>query len=172
VLLLGYNATDPDDFAFTPLVNLEAGTQLKFTDNGWQPSGGFRLTEGICIYTAPAGGVPRGTVISLRADSLRFSRPARFQLATDGDQILVYQGSEAAPNFLFGLAYKKTWSSVISSNTSALPPGLTAGSSALYVPWTNGAYAAGSPRSGTVAGLRTHLAAPGNWTGHNTNRVS
>ncbi|MDO7874292.1 hypothetical protein Q5H93_06070 [Hymenobacter sp. ASUV-10] len=52
VLLLGYNAQDPDDFAFTPLVNLEAGTQLKFTDNGWQPTGGFRLTEGICTYTA------------------------------------------------------------------------------------------------------------------------
>ncbi|MDO7874290.1 hypothetical protein Q5H93_06060 [Hymenobacter sp. ASUV-10] len=66
VALLGYNATDPDDFAFTPLVNLEAGTQLKFTDNGWQPGGGFRLTEGICTYTAPAGGVPRGTIISLR----------------------------------------------------------------------------------------------------------
>ena len=69
LVIVGYNATDPDDFAFTPLVNLEAGTQFKFTDNGWQPTGGFRLTEGICTYTAPAGGVPRGTIVSLRADS-------------------------------------------------------------------------------------------------------
>lgn len=40
------------------------------------------------------------------------------------------------------------------------------------MPWTNGAYAAGSPRSGTVAGLRATLTAPANWNGHNTARVS
>jgi hypothetical protein len=172
VLLLGYNAQDPDDFSFAPLVNLAPGTQLKFTDNGWLSSGGFRLTEGICVYTAPAGGVPRGAIVSFRADSLCFTHPGRFQLATEGDQLLVYQGTEAAPTFLYGLGYKKSWSTLVSSNTSALPPGLTAGSSALYVPWANGAYAADRPRSGTVASLRTYLTAPGSWNGNNTARVS
>ncbi|MDJ0365657.1 hypothetical protein QMK33_10880 [Hymenobacter sp. H14-R3] len=85
IALLGFDATDPDDFAFTPLVDLAPGTQLKFTDNGWLPTGGFRLTEGICIYTAPAAGVARGTVVSFRADSAAFTHPGRFLLATDGD---------------------------------------------------------------------------------------
>lgn len=67
LLFVGYDAQDPDDYAFTPLVDLAAGTQIRFTDNGWLPTGGFRATEGICVYTAPAAGVPRGTVVSFRA---------------------------------------------------------------------------------------------------------
>ena len=44
--------TDPDEFAFVPLVDLTLGTVIKFTDNGWYAAGGFRSNEGIVTYTA------------------------------------------------------------------------------------------------------------------------
>ena len=35
IVLLGYDAEAPDDYSFTPVVDLAAGTQLKFIDNDW-----------------------------------------------------------------------------------------------------------------------------------------
>lgn len=90
VLLVGYRTQGATDFAFVPLVGLEAGTEVRFTDNGWQPQGGFATTEGTAVYTAPAGGVARGTLISYLAQSGDFTHPGSFQLRADGDQVLVY----------------------------------------------------------------------------------
>ena len=42
------NADGDDSFAFTPLIPLEAGTEIRFTDNGVSDaSGTFVLNEGI-----------------------------------------------------------------------------------------------------------------------------
>ncbi|WP_163312209.1 hypothetical protein, partial [Enterobacter cloacae] len=52
--LVGYDADNPDDFAFVLLRDIEAGTEIHFTDNGWTAAGAFRGGEGIYTFTAAA----------------------------------------------------------------------------------------------------------------------
>ena len=53
IAIINYNSDDPDAFAFVFLRDVEAGTTINFTDNGWQAAGGFRADEGTATYTAP-----------------------------------------------------------------------------------------------------------------------
>ena len=48
IAIVGYDATNPDDFAFVVLRDVEAGTAISFTDNGWSSSANaFRTGEGV-----------------------------------------------------------------------------------------------------------------------------
>lgn len=146
MLLLGYQTKGSTDFAFVSLVDLEPGTQLYFTDQGWKPDGEFRPGEGRVTYTAPDAGVPSGTVVSYQAQAADFTHPSQFELRPNGDQVLAFQGPADKPTFVCALAYGKDWSPDVSARDSQLPPGLKNGHSALYLPQNNGAYADDSPR--------------------------
>ena len=178
IVIAGLNSTDPDDFAFAPLVNLTAGTQIQFTDNGWiaasgTSSGSFRATEGIATYTAPAGGVARGTIISLAANRTNFSLTSQFLLSVDGDQLLAYQGTSSAPTFIYALTTRGSgWTNATSSNTSALPSGLQNGTTAVAVSWSNAYMSQAGPRQGSAATIRTGFSTASNWSGSNSTRVS
>ena len=176
LVVTGLNtSTDNDEFTFAPLVDLAAGTQIKFTDNGWLSSGGFRSGEGTATYTAPAP-IAKGTLIRYQfgqpSPSPGFSATGGFQLAEAGDQILVYQGATTAPVFLCALTTKGPWSSLNSAATTALPPGLVDGTSAVAEPWANGYMSQTNQRRGTPAQLRTWFNTANSWVGHNTNRQS
>ncbi|MDQ2770289.1 MAG: hypothetical protein M3Y54_07295 [Bacteroidota bacterium] len=152
---------------------MAAGTQITFTDNGWQAAGGFRATEGTAVYTAPAGGVPRGLIITFSTGNHPdFTATGTFLLATEGDQILAYQGSSASPRFIYGLTMLKTWNDAVSSNTSALPPGLQPGVSALALPWVNAYMNRDLLRRGLTATVRTGFTSPDYWTGDKDKRVA
>ena len=60
--MIGANSDNPDDFAFLLLLDVEAGSIIKFTDNGWQAAGSFRTGEGILTFTA-ATYLNAGTVV-------------------------------------------------------------------------------------------------------------
>ena len=47
-----------DAFSFVFLRDVEAGTVVNFTDNGWLAAGGFRPGEGTVTYTAPRQSPP------------------------------------------------------------------------------------------------------------------
>ncbi len=51
IAIVGINTDNPDDFAFVLLTDIESGTVINFTDNGWLAAGGFRTGEGIKAYT-------------------------------------------------------------------------------------------------------------------------
>ncbi|MEL5994142.1 RHS repeat domain-containing protein [Hymenobacter segetis] len=182
MVITGLNSTDDpnavapvpkDDFAFAPLVNLAGGTQITFTDNGWQAAGSFRATEGIATYTAPASGVPRGTIISLVANRADFAITSGFELSVSGDQILAYQGSSANPSFVYALTTRGSgWTDATTSNTSALPPGLQNGTTAIAIPSVNAFMSVAANRQGTVSALRSGFSTAANWTGNNSSRVS
>ena len=165
VVLTGYTATDgAPDWGFAPLVDLAPGTQLQFTNRGWRATGGFRAGESTATYTVPAAGLAKGQAVVYSTAAANFT--GALTLASSGDQLLVYQGSEAAPTFVTALTYPQAWAAdATSDQTSTLPPGLTLGTNALSLPTANAAMTNAAVRQGLPAALRAAYATPLNWTG-------
>ncbi|MGZ9100231.1 MAG: Calx-beta domain-containing protein, partial [Brevundimonas sp.] len=158
IAIIGANGDDPDSFGFVALTDIEAGTQITFTDNGWTGSA-FRTGEGVFVYTFPAG-VPAGTVINIGAVT-------GMSFAAAGDSIIAYQGTASAPVFLYALDFadgNTTFSgSASNTNTSAVPTGLVLGQTAVAVGQDNVSY--NGPTSGTRDELLAAIGNPANWTG-------
>jgi hypothetical protein len=76
VAIVHYVSDNPDTFAFVFLRDIEAGTTVNFTDNGWLAAGGFRSGEGTATYTAPTD-ITAGTVITVPIGTM--------ELNVDGD---------------------------------------------------------------------------------------
>jgi hypothetical protein len=54
IAIVQYNSSTRDTFTFVFLRDVEIGTTVNFTDNGWLAAGGFRPGEGTVTYTAPS----------------------------------------------------------------------------------------------------------------------
>ena len=108
------------------LRDVEAGTVVNFTDNGWLAAGGFRPGEGTVTYTAPSA-ITAGTIVTLTG----------LDLDAAGDQIIAYQGDPATPTILhlvdFGDGNNTVAGDATDDNTTALPPGFTLGVNAVAV---------------------------------------
>ncbi len=164
IAILGFNFDNPDEFAFVLLVNITSGTEIRFTDNGWLASGGFRTGEGEDVWTASAD-MSAGTVVTMSASSMSFS--------TTGDQIIAFQGSLSSPTLIYALNSKGNgWQSdATDSHTSALPTGLTDGYTAVAVDEVDNAkYDTSYGTSGTQDELLGLIGSKGNWGGSNTVR--
>src|SRR5262245_44395969 len=94
IAIIHYNSDAPDTFAFVFLRDVEAGTTVNFTDNGWLAGGGFRAGEGTVTFTA-ASAIAAGTVVPLTG----------LDLDEAGDQIIAYQGSAASPTLLYAIDF-------------------------------------------------------------------
>jgi len=154
IAVIGFNGDDPDVIKFVNLVNVAAGTQVKFTDNGWN---GTALTtaEGTDTWTA-ATDFAAGTVHTLT--------PTTISLGTTGDQILVYQGASTAPSFIFGLSSRAWVTGSVNTTTSRRPSALTVGSTALAFSTErdNGAYTIVT-NNAPKATLLSSIANQNNW---------
>lgn len=132
---------DTDDtyakgFSFMPLVDLEAGTEIYFTDYGWSDvAGAFinnsSISDLFIKYTAPTGGVKAGTVIrnasNLTTDFAFFYTYGistydyvNIVGVTASDEVLAFQGSIASPTFIFAASYVST--DVVSSGWATNVP--------------------------------------------------
>ena len=143
IAVVQYNSGTTDSFSFVFARDVEAGTVVNFTDNGWLATGGFRPGEGTITYTAPTA-ITAGTVVTLTG----------LNLDAAGDQIIAYQGTEASPTILYLVDLADGNNTVAgdatNDNTTALPQGLTLGVNAVAVPFDNAIYAGpvdGSPLS-------------------------
>lgn len=121
VAIIGFNYDNPDQFLFVNLVDLASGTQIKFTDNGWNGTA-LTTTEGTDTWTA-ATSYTKGSVISMTPTSMNFS--------TSGDQIFAYQGVATSPTFIYGLSTTTWVTGSIASTTSRKPAALTTGTTAI-----------------------------------------
>jgi hypothetical protein len=136
VAVIGYNFKDPDQFSFIFLKDVAAGTVIYITDCGYDaPTAAFRVGEGYLTYTVPAGGIKTGKIITYPDDAgfIKQGVSGFFGLSVDGDQLIFFQGSFTAPVFIYALSVDTGgWqTSASDNNTSALPPGLTNGTTAL-----------------------------------------
>jgi len=154
IAVIGFNGDDPDVIRFVNLVNITAGTQVNFTDNGWN---GTALTtaEGTDTWTS-ASAFAAGTVHTLT--------PTTVSLGTTGDQILVYQGLASAPSFIFGLSSNPWVTGTVNTTNSRRPSTLTVGSTALAFSTErdNGAYTIVS-NNAPKATLLSSIANQNNW---------
>jgi hypothetical protein len=141
IAVVQYNSGTTDSFSFVFARDVEAGTVVNFTDNGWLAAGGFRPGEGTVTYTAPTA-ITGGTIITLTG----------LNLDDAGDQIIAYQGDPTTPTILYLVDLADGNNTVAgdatNDNTTALPPDVTLGQNAVAVGFDNAIYAGpidGSP---------------------------
>ena len=154
IAIVQYNSSTTDTFTFVFLRDVEIGTTVNFTDNGWLAAGGFRPGEGTVTYTAPSA-ITAGTVVTLGG----------LNLDDAGDQIIAYQGDEATPTILHVVDLADGNNTVAgdatNDNTTALPPGFTLDVNAVAVGFDNAVYA--GPNSGPPDELFPLINDPANW---------
>jgi hypothetical protein len=153
IAITGFNSFlpgGPDGFSFVLLTDIENGTQIQFTDQGWLSAGGFRVKgEGIITWTATSD-LSCGTEITINYDTAGTIYIANlggaletnlgFLLDFGGDQLLAYQGSMATPTFIYAINFDGAgWSDAVDADTSALPTGLIDGVNAVDLGETNSA---------------------------------
>src|SRR5262245_25887366 len=154
IAVVQYNSGTTDTFTFVFLIDVEVGTTVNFTDNGWQAAGGFRPGEGTVSYIAPSA-IAAGTTVTLSG----------LNLDDAGDQIIAYQGDPATPTILHVVDLADGNNTVAgdatNDNTTALPPGFTLDVNAVAVGFDNAVYA--GPNSGPPDELFPLINDPANW---------
>lgn len=167
VALVGFQASGSptDSFSFATLVNLEAGTVLYFTDNGFTGTGfrGVSATdnngnEGLSKYTVGASGLAAGQIVSslstntanglwTYSGSIYISGSGSYDdlgFSTSGEQLTVFQSTNAQPMLsdytaLYSFDNTGAYEPATSSSTGQLAPGLVPGTSAILLPSPTGA---------------------------------
>jgi hypothetical protein len=182
IVFLQASSDTPDTISFTPLVNIEAGTLIHFTDEGrtstglnfsdWRLSGSNGVGSfGEASYAwVASGNITAGTVISLD------NTVHNLGLATSGDNILAYQGTLYRPQFIAGIGWDSAdpfiTTGTPTSNNSYLPSNLTLGTNALEASANDNTGYTGATTNGTQAALRAAINNAANWTGNNAALVS
>ncbi|KAF0152441.1 MAG: extracellular ribonuclease [Ignavibacteria bacterium] len=182
IAIIGIHTDDPDQFSFVPFVDLQAGTVIRFTDSGVKADGTFRGSEGAVKYTTPAGGVTAGAIITFTSpasgnftsDNDATVGTSGVALSASGDQVTAFQGSSTIPTFIYSVTTHRNIfnADASNSNETALPTGLTNGTTAVAV----GAASADndnavynmSVTSGTRNELLAAIGSSANWTVSNT----
>jgi uncharacterized repeat protein (TIGR01451 family) len=171
IAIIGFSF-DTNDFAFVLLVDIEDGTEIRFTDAGWKADQTFFTGEGAVTYIAPQD-LPAGAVLSYLAyldDFLvtvegPFTRTTGFAFTNAGDQIFAFQGTYENPTFLFGLNNRSNgWTgSPPNALNTTLPPTLTEGYTAIWFDrsYENGVYT--GQLTGTQEELLAAIGDPDNW---------
>lgn len=173
IAVIAYQADNPDQFAFLTMVDINPGTRVSFTDNGWNGSA-LSTNENTIVWEAPLAGVEAGTVVTF-ADGVDFSVGAKISgsfngASTSGDQLLVYQGTAGSPTFIYGLS-TNTWITTGSptSNQSYLPSGLVNGVSARdFTSHQDNSYFTAVSTTGTQEEILAAIGNVANWTRSNT----
>lgn len=186
ILFTGYNSDATKSFSFICLKEIPANTQIKFTDNGWLTSEGFRTSEGILTWTSPTNILPLGTEVlvsdtsnltvslgNLEATNLGFT------LSTSGDQIFAYNPNSVPDpsddsGFYAGIQMNSDWQTETdnaSANTSTQPNALIGLSLAISPERDNATYNC-AVTSGSVTQLRRAIINKDNWNTDDDNTLA
>jgi large repetitive protein len=192
-------AAATDEFSFVLLRNIGPGTTVNFTNNGWLSTNVFRTGEESVTWSSNAAyGAGTEIKISGLTATLQSGGSAgtvtgtALSLNINGDQILAYRGSAAAPTFITAIhmnVYSTTagdavnttaaaWDGTVNAvNASALPTGLTTGTNAIWIgtqgvpasEFDNSRYGncAGPGTLGAINTLRAALNNQANWISNN-----
>ena len=177
IAVIAYNADGDDSFAWVALTDIAANTVINFTDSSWQGSA-FRTTEHL-----DAGGpltwshgitLSAGTVVSYSGAAVNtwstgIAGGVGLSLANSGDQIFAFQGSNASPDFVYGLQFAHATGIIAvptvssSTNTTNVPGDLSvAAGTMLNVGNFDDGYYSGIT-VGTQADLLAAVANTSNW---------
>lgn len=166
-----------DEIALVTFVDIPDGTNINFTDSKYTGNAQPQCAGGI-VWTAEANScIPAGSVITIRTNAMTSNLGTvtgeGFGLSSNGDQVIVYTGTAAAPNYITAFS-SNAW---IASGTdcggslSMLPAGLTDGATSVNLSTSPGNVAGNSanafyngPQDGEPSFLRGAILDPMNWT--------
>lgn len=171
--IVGYNSDNPDRFWILALDEIAAGETFLYTDNGWLSSGSFRSGEGTKTYTVGAT-IAVGSIVEIATSEGAGTAPA---LSTGGDQLILFTGSVGSPTNIYGLNNEGAgvWQvNATNSNTSALPVGLTNGTTAVALDEQDNAVFdfANNGAAKTAAQWLTAIGDKDNWIDSSSTRLS
>jgi hypothetical protein len=148
--------TPGEDFSFVCFVNLDAGTEIYFTDEEADGDYTIGTGEGTVLYSAPAGGLTAGVVVSYNGNSSNFTTTSdgAMALGNSGDGILAYQGSSVGNVTTFLHAIGED-----AGDIGTFPGGFT---NYLIFGADDGEY--DGTRTGSAADLMTAINNSSNWT--------
>lgn len=139
IAFTGFNADAADALAFVALTPVSGGATIVFTDNGWNggetgAGGAFGVGEGQVVWTAPTGGVPAGTVVTLNQINVggisasTGSVRGSIDLDSFNESVYAFAGSDTSPVFL---AFVSTQAGGSPNGDSLEGTGLTEGTTAI-----------------------------------------
>lgn len=164
--VIGYNIDPTDEpgpeekFAIVVLQAFDAGTVIDFTDNGWITNatpdqyGEFRSSESHFTAWTATVDYAVGQTFTLSLTNLN----------NGGDQIVAFQTSPGATNFIYALygGNSTNWDdTATSAETSAPYPTLSNGITATAIPFINATYT--GSLQGTASDLLRSISDPRNW---------
>lgn len=161
IAITGVNMDNPDEISVVFLVDIEIGTEIKFTDKGWKVDNTWRISEGIHTWTASQA-YSAGDEIVITLDG-----PL---LAGLGDQVIAFQNTSDMVAAINDDGDHIWQSDATSSNTSALPQGLTNGVNCVALTETDNIIYNRSVITGTKAEILSAINDYTNWSGNNTTR--
>ncbi|WP_055447585.1 T9SS type A sorting domain-containing protein [Lacinutrix mariniflava] len=177
IAFTGYNSDSPEGFSFITFVDIPAGTQINFTENGWQSNGEFRDNEGTAFWTSPGTVLPAGTQVLINdvngnASTGIIFTDGNFFLSSGGDQIFAYDpnntpGGGDETGFYAGIHMNGNWDTNSTSSTTSAQPASLVGFSIAINPEVDNAIYDCSTFEGTVDELRAAINNPDNWTTNN-----
>lgn len=132
IAFTGFNADGSDDLAFVALAPIAEGDVIHFTDNEWDggevgAGGSLNTGEGYITWTAPAGGVAQGQIVSLNSLSVAGRNASvgtiqgigSFNLGASAETVYAYQGGYQAPTGFLAVIATTTGDSVAGTGLSA-----------------------------------------------------
>ncbi len=171
------NATSTEDeVALLTLVDIIPGTFINLTDAKYTTNTTPQCANGI-VWTAPSNEcITAGTIITIQTSALVANKGtvtgSGFGLSSGGDQVIVYTGTPANPNYITALT-SNDWvleNTSCSGSLSLIPAGLEDGISSVNLstaPDNVAGNTANAYYNGTQAGNPTQLKAailnPANW---------
>lgn len=151
------STTSPDVWSFVALTDIPAEQPLKWTDNGWKVSGGFRAGETIASIPHPA--LARGEVYTVSGTGL----------SALGEQLFVFCGDELATTeqgvkFLYGINWGDDggWATDATSSSSSYLPSTLLESGNLSL-GTGGSWYYAGPMNGTKDYILGCISNPDYW---------
>ena len=192
VAIVGFQASGvtTDSVSFVTFVDLEPGTVLYFTDNGWTGTAfrGVSATDGdgnenLMRFTV-VNTIVAGTIIGSRTTSADYawtlsglvgpgtSAYAQLSLSSTGEQVTILESTNLAnPIFsdftaLYNFDNTSAYEAATSSSTGSLPTGLKQGTSAVLLTsaLNSATFNLGTLTSGTQAEWLAAIGNAANWT--------
>ena len=171
------NATaTEDEVALLTLVDIIPGTFINLTDAKYTTNLPAQCANGI-VWTAPSNEcITAGTIITIQTSALIANKGtvtgAGFGLSSGGDQVIVYTGSAASPNYITALT-SNNWiasNASCSGSLSMIPAGLADGITSVNLSTAPGNAAGNTANAyyngaqvGSPTQLRAAILNPANW---------
>jgi hypothetical protein len=172
IAIIGYNFDNDDEFAFVCLKEVSAGTEIRFTDQGWKTDNTFLGFEkdGPLSWQAPSTGCKLGEIVKIRV----LDYYTNMSLNPNGDQIIVYQQLETGTKLIYALnAAGPNWmAEATNENNSSIPNALSSLTPSPLISITayDNAIYIGSKSFTTTTDALAAIVDINNWSGDNSVR--